>query len=547
METEAARFAENHKPNHEKTRAPTTTVSGLLFWPKYSFTQGVPLEIPHFQQQRSAREVQALLSVHPEIELSISGHLRGMDGAGSSLDLPEFQKSLTRPGAKKLSELPSTPTIASAFKTTIRFELSSDPEVIEYVAPDYGITRDNPHRVKGYVTLDERGNTSQVNGPAFIFQNIFGLAGIKITCDEISPLALAGGMESSNVFNVSLIAAASMLSGANLSMADIFSLAVKLENDEFNGLTGGQGHLCCMVGGAYRHVWLSGLKYPEGNISNPYGAFSIQFLSDQELDFLEEHLALVQAGKSYEGGRPRVCRTASLINWMWTDLLRDQDRIGLPLHQEKLGLVERFTLALQKRDLQRAVAALIRYVEIRDALCIRWINLALDAYERKTVSYDGCALPSYASEYAKVFDEDNPRYSGCDVIREQFVKDKDSLRKVSFYTFGPISELVKEAKGVGIAIMPLGAGGPGANLIALSEKGRAHLEAFLQTKNYPPLTEERARSVIRGTGLLKGYMPFMAGKDPLSIQGFSKLGLKLPVSPECFLYNQETGEFVPDK
>jgi len=32
----------------------------------------------------------------------------------------------------------------------------------------------------------------------------------------------------------------------------------KVENDELGGLTGGQGHLCFMLGGSYRHSWLSG-------------------------------------------------------------------------------------------------------------------------------------------------------------------------------------------------------------------------------------------------------------------------------------------------
>ena len=100
----------------------------------------------------------------------------------------------------------------------------------------------------------------QKDAPAYIFQNIFGLNGIKITCESISPMALAGGMESSNAFNVALIAAASMLSGADLNLAEVFNLAVKLENDELNGLTGGQGHLSSMLGGAYQHMWLSGLR-----------------------------------------------------------------------------------------------------------------------------------------------------------------------------------------------------------------------------------------------------------------------------------------------
>ncbi len=544
MKPEAAHGADNHKSARGKTSVPVT-VSGLLFWPEHKFIQGKPLEAGVLKTKRSAAEVRTLLAAHREVELSISGHLRGVDGAGSSLDLPEFQRALTQPGARRLADLPSTPTIASAFRTTIRFALNPDPEVIAYIAPDYGITADKPHRIRGNVHLDDQGKTSQTNAPAFVFNNIFGLAGISITCEEISPLALAGGMESSNVFNVALLAAASMLSGADLSLADIFSLAVKLENDEFNGSTGGQGHLCCLLGGAYRHIWLSGLKDSAGRMDNPYGAFSIKLLRDNELQVLEEHLALVQAGKTYQDGKPQVGRTASLINGMWLDLLRDRDPLGLSWHREKLGLTERFTRALPERDFKKAVGTLNRYVEIRDALCLRWLNLALDAHAGKTKAYDGGDLPAYAARYAQsVFEDSNPRYHDCEAIRDCYRRDGEALRKISFYTLSPISELVKEAKEAGIAIMPLGAGGPGANLIALSDRGRDHLVTFFKTKSIPLLTEEQARFVIRGTGALKGFMPFQAGKEPLSIKGFPLLGLRLPQGPAPYLYNQETGEFT---
>ena len=59
-------------------------------------------------------------------------------------------------------------------------------------------------------------------------------------------------------------------------------------------------------------------------------------------------MMLVQAGKEYKEGEAVVKRTASLINFMWTDLLRDRDTIGLPLHQEKIGLTEVYTKALQE-------------------------------------------------------------------------------------------------------------------------------------------------------------------------------------------------------
>ncbi|MCL4406440.1 MAG: hypothetical protein M1586_02315 [Patescibacteria group bacterium] len=168
-------------------------------------------------------------------------------------------------------DFPVTPTIASDFPIKVDFEVASDPSEIIYIAPDYGITSENPYRAKEVsweTHFDPQKAASgvrklkngQKDAPIFIFKDIFGLTGFKITCEPISPICLAGGMESSNAFNLCLLVAGSVLSGADLSYADIFNLAVKLENDEFGGSTGGQGYLSSILGGAYYHVWLSGLR-----------------------------------------------------------------------------------------------------------------------------------------------------------------------------------------------------------------------------------------------------------------------------------------------
>ena len=500
---------------------PDAAGKNVLFWPDVDFVQGKPLDHSLIKTTMTAADVIALLKKAKQngTELSIVGHLRGVDGPGSSLDLPEFQLALTPEGTLSMEQLPSTPTIASEFTVKIKFELADDENAIEYVAPDYGITAGNPMRIVGPVKLDTRGKTAQKNAPAFILRNIFGLQGVRVTCEEISPMARAGGMESSNVFNVALISAGSMLSGANLSLADIFNLAVKLENDEFGGLTGGQGHLCSMLGGAYRNTWLSGMKGSSANIVNPYSAYSEPLLTEKELAFVEDHFMLVQAGKEYKNGKEQIGRTAALINWMWTDLLRDKDEIGMKLHREKLGLAARYTHALKVGDAKTMVETINRYVDIRNELCLRWTNLMLDAKEGKPV-------PSYAHKYSdKVFDESNSDYQ---VLRDMYKTHGEDLRKMSLYTLNPISDLVDAARKEGIAIMPLGAGGPGANLIAVSAKGSEHIKEFLQKEGLSELTTAEARNIIRDTGTLKGFMPFKAGRDPMRFNGFEKLGLQKP-------------------
>jgi len=516
--------------------AMVTSAEGRHFDPILNFPQGQPisdseLEALQSRIQREDSEVRILFEKAQQfgIEFAVTGPLRGVDGPGSSLDLPVFQRALTPQGARGLDNLPSTPTIASEFTATITFKRADNEAEIVCVAPDYGVTEANPYRTEGNIKLiNGRTPNGQMDAPGFIFGNLFGLKGVKITMESISPMALAGGMESSNVFNVALIAAASMLSGANLSPAEIFSLAVKLENDEFGGLTGGQGHLATLLGGAYQHMWLSGVKNTAGKLINPYGAVSVPLLeTDQQLDAIENHMMLVQAGKPYKNGSAIVGRTAALINDMWTDLLRDKDPLGLSWHKEKLGLTKQYTEALKEGDFEAAARATIRYVEIRDFLVEIWLTLMIGASNNEVTN-------NYAFEYAeKVFNPSHPHYGDYQVIRDIFKQQgEEGLRDSRLYTFGPIAELVDEAKKEGIAVMPLGAGGPGANLIAIHPRGIDPLRQFLQSQGLSEISETEAKKIVGGTGTLKGFMPFKVGRDPMQFNGFEEIGLTVPKLPE---------------
>lgn len=57
----------------------------------------------------------------------------------------------------KLDELLSTTTFASEFSMKLRFEPAKNKNAIEYVAPDYGITEDNPYTIEGQIELTPDG------------------------------------------------------------------------------------------------------------------------------------------------------------------------------------------------------------------------------------------------------------------------------------------------------------------------------------------------------------------------------------------------------
>jgi glycine hydroxymethyltransferase len=507
---------------------------GLLFDPGYAISkrEGIDYSTNYVAPElRRAEETLALLRRAEElgVALEIEAHLRGVDGAGSSMDLPEFQLKLTKPGAKALREITSTPTLTSGFNVKIRFERAEDPNVIEYVAPDYGITEANPYRVKvtdarGEVTgvslLEGKTPKGQLDGPAYIFANVFKRRGVRIVLEGISPTALAGGMESSNAFNIALYAAASMLSGANWSWADIFAESVKAENTVFGGLTGGQGHLASILGGAYRHVWLSGVRGSQayfaesGNallrwvgwllslvgikqrdvLINPYGAFSMLLMAGDQVAKLGEHMVFFQAGKEYRDGKALVGRTAQEINEKWTDLLRSEDAEGRKIYDRQVELTAIYTEALTRGHMNTVVAAVNEYVDNRNAMLKRWKELG-----------------------------------HSEVDEEAYWKGA--------------KEIILEARTAGIAIMPLGAGGPGSNMIAISAKAGV-LREFFERHGYQEINEDVARGIIRGTGVLKGYLPLTVSNEPVQVRGFQELGLTPPAMPMRVQYDESTGRFA---
>jgi hypothetical protein len=129
----------------------------------------------------------------------------------------------------------------------------------------------------------------------------------------------------------------------------------------------------------------------------------------------------------------------------------------------------------------------------------------------------------------KIFNEDyrgrDDKYSDYQVIRQVLERDgEEVLREARLYTLDPIATFVEKAAAENIAIMPLGAGGPGANSIAIDPKGQEHLRDFLEREGLGLINDSNARDIIRGTGELKGYMPFKVGKDPMQFDGFEALG-----------------------
>jgi hypothetical protein len=544
--------------------------------------------------------------------------MRAFDGMGSSLDLPFPQWMFTMLGITHFEAFPMTPTVASEYKATISFRLAPkevrEKGQIVYIAPQYGIDRlirgkddigffekeDGAEQIYDKVTVDAEHPHGRIHAqglaPAYIFTHIFDLTGLEIEVESIDLFPKeGGGLESSNVANIALVSAASILSGANLSEPDIFSLAVKIENDELGGLTGGQGHWSALLGGIFAHVWFSGVKSTvDGNLVNTYSAFSIPLIRTPEaVKILEEHFMFAQAGKHYIKGKPQTGRAAQTTNELWTMLVEDLDEVGFPRFYQKIAQTAKGIKALMaieahakgyyegnptdvaavERALQDIIESLIEYVNIRNDVALRGIELTFDAYH-------GRPVPEFAKEYHRrefFTDKDDGVKREWDRLTQEIMQQSDKpepearaeaeqyLRTHSLYNYGKIGPLVDAAKQPDarellkqlsaeeidelaqkgdvpellsrpIGIMSLGAGGPGTVNIAVSSVGRLQLLAFFRWQEMEQLTTERIREVVEDKSdegqELRGYTEFKVSLDPVQYRGFEQAGFELPEKPQ---------------
>eukprot|EP01052_Picozoa_sp_SAG31_P002274 SAG31_NODE_79_length_27235_cov_6.268868_3_plen_2702_part_00 len=251
-------------------------------------------------------KLQRLCEKGTSFSIALSLFQRGLDGPGSSQDLPFWQQEMTLDGEHGLEKMPKTPTFASSFALKMKFIVSAAPPsgnaVVEYVAPMYGLTEVKPKVWDMPVTAT---SMSQLDAPGYVFLNLCGLTGLKVRVlvESIDIMAKEGGMGSSGAFNAGLLLGASLIMGAGLSEGDVLAIGTKLENAEFRGLTGGQELLSSLVGGATMNVWLSGR-------GKGYNAFLVPLIDKEApMNMLCNSAVYCQAGKGKWCHKRAQCNT----------------------------------------------------------------------------------------------------------------------------------------------------------------------------------------------------------------------------------------------
>ena len=325
---------------------------------------------------RSAADVRDKLveaqreGITPAIEI----RQRIFDLCGSSMDLPAFQTTFTRlaPSVEDFSDemwawsktYPRTPAFCSDFM--LRFEVSPAqyPKSIEFISPDFGINN---------VTTGAVPSGNMSFAPNFILSNFFGLEGIRITSVPANPITQGAGMGTSNALIIASLSAGSILSGVNLSKAQIWSLATHMENQIFGGLTGGQEGIAGIMGGCREYVWLVA--------HGQYGAISRELISPQRYAKVKEHIVLVQPRKNF--GKKR---SAADVNQIWTNALKTQK--GYSAHRKKVENSWRYAEAIRTGDWEEATRAVQFQADIRVRLCSLYIEDVMPFW-KKVVVRDG--------------------------------------------------------------------------------------------------------------------------------------------------------------
>ncbi len=452
-------------------------------------------------------------------KFEVSGYLRGIDGPGAVTDLLPVQLAIRAEDVKSFDDLPRTPTVTGKYESKLTVEALSTEEKDKIIFdPGDGTSNESI----GPTARDrETGiiNDRSRNIANFILRDIFGISGLKVTASPTASFALAAGKESTTN-TLGLIALGSILTGANLSMADILNLSVKIENEFLGTSTGGQGYLSMVLGGAYEHIWYS-------NDDGTWVAVSRPIMSNDQLRALEENTLLFQAGfTSTERG---TLRYSLVTNNMWSDVARFGTNDDKDNFIKMRDISRDYVQALQKGDYKTVVTKEIEYVRIRDKILKIWLKAAYDGYRESNGYGTSGVLTSLQDEIRKRLST-LPAGSPYGKIMESLssgTTEADFLNKHAYYLSEKVRELFDEAAKLGIAIVPLGAGGEGANLKVICAAGKGAAQKFLEGKEYKKILDVDADSPSFNKGVVRGFMDFKTKAEPLAFNGFKEAGFDI--------------------
>ena len=470
-------------------------------------------------------------------------------------------------------------------------------EFLEYASADAMISfRD---------TEDQRfvgsGGQKYANAAYHILHDIFGLTGFRIDMDKLAAVTEAGGLESSNTFLAAVCGIGSILSGVNLTEDELFALSVKLENYELNGLTGGQGQMAFFMGGAHQVIWASGIENENNELVNPYSAVVTEYMNEEQLEAYKKQSVLLQLGVGYnklpDGTMDKdIKRSAGEINrmWMWLQELEHPD--ALDTFIPTIDLANEEIWANQTGDYKTAGERLDQLADYRNRRIRIWLKDAITGYDMVMAKAKEMGMTeadmTVAVQSKKQADEAKVQQV-IEELKAQAADDASNTAELqrqllileiayrTFFSYNTLNDfavvneywnegatvngvkmsgrdyllrdetflynddnawpIIKAAREAGIHIFALGAGGPGANMLAITEneRGKEYIaEWLLENYNIAKLnTEGNANSfaekiMFEEGGFFQAWMDVEVGTKPAEWYGWEEAGFQIPKRPD---------------
>lgn len=315
----------------------------------------------------AARELLSMATTPPTLHLYPRA-----DGPGSSQDLPQFAAMGNRfPLRSPDWDDPAWSWSRGCLRTlgacidgapiVFRALPAENPDAYEYYAPDF-------HSSPVVLTGDVPGR------PEYFVHNIlqqFGLAGVRIEADPMPSIYRGTGLGGSNLAHAAALIFASTLSGADLSLGQIYVAGTQLENqfgvtcDEHGhisygvSMTGGQEALAALQGGFCDNVHVPLTHGPFAVVSRPLA-------ETQDYARFAEHMTLVNVGVRRGAGV-----TSSQVNTVWMQQWLSAE--GTALHRQKAELAYLAAEALRAQDWTAYVQSVAAYRKLREQLCPAYI------------------------------------------------------------------------------------------------------------------------------------------------------------------------------
>lgn len=285
-----------------------------------------------------------------------------IDGPGSTLDLPQFQRSLFRlpkmpdglyadPSMEWTRSLPRTIGMTIDIGTKIYAE-PFERDFISVQSVEYA-TEATAHC--GEVLPLKQNWLLKI-------LDLFSLRGVRFVLHNLRPGVQSSGLGGSASATIGVCILANELTGRPFEPVQLIAMASVIEHEFGVSMTGTQEQSNVIYGGARDYIWFPwGIP---GSAGSGYGSsIQTELVRAEDYDQLERRVAIFHTG---------LTRASKDVNAVWVAALGTAD--GRRLHAHKLDIAYHFREALRLGRWNEVSEAIKEYQEVRVSLCKAYMD-----------------------------------------------------------------------------------------------------------------------------------------------------------------------------